>query len=146
MRTGFFMALFLTCLAPALAARAEGPDADAQASDRSSVPEDEALAARVDAVLKSAEVDAVRAPAEQAKLALARARTLRDAQAQERSLAIARAALALAEARALLLRERALWSAATRRGAEAKERAEKARRALADQKAVPSAKPEGRGP
>jgi hypothetical protein len=144
MRTGFFMALLLTCLGPALDVRAEGPrEPDAQASSQANAPQDEALAARVDAVLKSAEVEAVRAPAEQAKLALARARTLRDAQAQERSLAIARAALALAEARVLLLRERELWSAARRRGSEAKERAERARSTLAEQKALPTPKPQG---
>jgi hypothetical protein len=101
------------------------------------------LTARVDALLAQAKVDAIRAPAEQAKLALARARELRGADEKERSIAIARAALALAEARVALVRERELLTSATRRAAEASARAEKARLALARTKqGVPAARPE----
>ncbi|HKO95024.1 MAG TPA: hypothetical protein VJU61_27910, partial [Polyangiaceae bacterium] len=60
-------------------------------------------------LLAEAQDGSVRRPAEQAKLALVRARDPKaDAAARERALGIARAALALAEARSLLLAERGL--------------------------------------
>lgn len=60
-------------------------------------------------LLAEAQDASVRRPAEQAQLALGRARDPKtDAAARERALGIARAALALAEARSLLLAERSL--------------------------------------
>jgi hypothetical protein len=91
----------------------------------------------VNAALESAHVEAVRAPAEQAKLALQRAESAKDPGTKARDLAIARAALALAEARSALLHESELSTSAARRKVEAKERAERARTALLQtQKAV----------
>lgn len=74
------------------------------------------LSARLEQVKTRATHEAVRAPAEQAALALGRARDPKlDASARQRSLEIARAAVALAEARALLLAERALHQRALAR-------------------------------
>lgn len=138
MRKGTLLATVLTCFAQAGSALAEdaGPPAasaaepvDARAAAR--FQDDEAsLAQKLAKVSAAAHDEAVRAPAKQAELALARARGSKDSAAKARQLGIARAALALAEARVELLRERELSSSATRRRLEAARRAEQARTLL----------------
>jgi hypothetical protein len=129
MRSGYLLATLLTCLAQADSVRADaaaGSDAGALLAGEA----DGALRQRLKKLLAEARDEAVRAPAEQAELALSRAHAAHDAKSKERNLAIARAALALAEARAALLRERELWSSSTRRRVEAARRAETARALL----------------
>jgi hypothetical protein len=135
MRSGCFLALLITCLVPLAALRAQDASdasvpaaASRSATDpRPSMPEEEAaLAARAHKLRE----EAVRAPALQAELALARARAAKDPAARARSLAIAQAALALAEARGALLKERELTNSAAHRRLEAERRADKARTLL----------------
>jgi hypothetical protein len=136
MRNGCFLAILMTCLAPAAALRAgDTADAGVRAPELPADPRasgqggEAALAARAHK-LREARDEAVRAPAQQAELALARARAAQDPAARARSLAIAEAALALAEARGALLKERELASSTARRRVEAERRAEKARTLL----------------
>ncbi len=134
MRRGCFLAISITCLASASALRAEDTaagDAGAERTRHGPVQgeEDAALAARAHK-LREAPEEAVRAPAQQAELALARARAAQDPATRARSLAIAQAALALAEARVALLKERELTSSTARRKVEAERRAEQARTLL----------------
>lgn len=146
MRSGCFLAVLMTCLAPAATLRAQGmPDAGVHAPEvraATSRPED-TLAARA-RKLREERDEAVRAPAQQAELALARARAAHDPSARARSLAIAEAALTLAEARVALLKERELVSSAARRRSEAQRRAENAQALLRAARESSAQAPEGK--
>ena len=147
MRSGCILAITITCLASASALRAQDAgvgDAGAErAVNASAEGEDAALAARAHK-LRDARDEAVRAPAQQAELALARARATQDSAARARSLSIAQAALALAEARVALLQERELTSSTARRRIEAERRAQKARALLQEAQRVGPAPDGGR--
>jgi hypothetical protein len=142
MRKGSLLAMsaLLTCLVQEAGVRAEGSDdggmraAGAREVGAAGAPraqsDEAALAHKVGQVLAEARDEAVRAPAKQAELALARAQSSQDVAAKARQLAIAHAALALAEARAALLRERELFSSTSRRRLEAARRAQQARTLL----------------